>query len=124
LFIWLACYYAWIPLGPLLFRLEEKFPIGRRSWPRSLPVLAAASLPFTYAAFLLTFVLTFVVRKLEQRPFEAPQSFWVMPAIEFWLEQLIFWSVIAATVFLRTMKELGERQREAARLSLEKAQLE
>lgn len=47
-----------------------------------------------------------------------------MPAGEFWLEQLIFWSVIAAAVFLRTTKELGDRQREAARLSLEKAQLE
>ena len=65
LFIWLACYYAWIPLAPLIFRLEEKFPIGRFSWLRSLPVLAAASVPFTYAAFLLTFVLTFVVRKLD-----------------------------------------------------------
>jgi two-component system, LytTR family, sensor kinase len=124
LFVWLACYYAWIPLAPLIFRLEEMFPIGKSSWLRSLPVLALASLPFSYAAFLLTFVLTFVVRRLEHRPFDARHPVWAMPAIEFGLEQLIFWSVIAATVFLRTMKEFGERQREAARLSLEKAQLE
>jgi two-component system LytT family sensor kinase len=122
--IWLACYYAWIPLAPLIFRLEKIFPIGKRSWLRSVPVLAAASLPFTYAAFLLTFVLTSAVRQLQHRPVNTPQSVWAMPGIEFCLEQLIFWSVIAATVFLRTTKELGERQREASRLSLEKAQLE
>jgi two-component system LytT family sensor kinase len=124
LFIWLACYYAWIPFAPLIFGLEKKFPIARSSWLRSLPVLAVASLPFTYAAFQLTFVLTFVVRKLEHRPLDALQPVWAMPVLEFWLEQMIFWSVIAVTVFLRTMKELEDRQRQASRLSLEKAQLE
>jgi len=117
LFIWLACYYSWIPFAPLIFRLERKFPIARSSWLRSLPVLAVASLPFSYAAFQLSFVLTFVVLKLERRPLDGLQPAWAMPVLEFWLEQMIFWSVIAVTVFLRTMKE-------AARLSLEKAQLE
>lgn len=34
LFIWLACYYAWIPLAPLIFRLEKRLRSGKSSWLR------------------------------------------------------------------------------------------
>ncbi len=40
-----ACYYPWIALTPLVFRIEKRFPLGSGSWPRNLGILAVISVP-------------------------------------------------------------------------------
>jgi hypothetical protein len=57
LFGWLGCYYAWLPLTPIVFRLERRFRIG---WPfstKNAAILTLFGLPFSYVACLLAFVI-------------------------------------------------------------------
>lgn len=123
-FAWLACYYAWVPLTPLVFRLERRFPLGAASWRRSVSVLTAASILFSYGAYLLTLALTLVIRTLEHRPFSVARPIWAIPGVEFCIEQFLFWSIVVAAYVLRKFRELRERERETARFAVEKAQLE
>jgi two-component system LytT family sensor kinase len=123
-FVWLACYWTWVPLTPLVFRVSKRFPIGAGSWRASLPVLVAASVLFSYGAYLITVVLALLIRVVEQRPLSAPGSLWAIPGGEFCIEQFLFWSVVTATYVIRKLDQLRERERETALFALEKARLE
>jgi two-component system, LytTR family, sensor kinase len=123
-FAWLACYWVWVPLSALVVRLERKFPIGILSWRGSLPVLAIASVVFSYSAYLFTLALAFLIRAIEHRPSTTPRPVWPIPGGEFCIEEFFFWSVIAAAYVVRKLSQLRERERETALFALEKARLE
>ena len=57
LFGWLACYYAWLPFTPIVFRLEQRFRIGWPFSPKNAAILILFALPFCYLAFLFAFVI-------------------------------------------------------------------
>lgn len=122
--VWLACYYTWIPLTPLVFRVEKTFRVSRPSWLQSASVLAVASVLFSYAACVLSGFSGVVLGKLQNRPIPTLRAIWAPPLGEFCIEQFVFWSVFAAAFFLRKLRELGEQQRETARILIEKARLE
>ena len=124
LFAWVTCSYAWVFLTPLLFRLERRFPLRSRERPWSILVLALASVPACYTAYLVTAVLTLVVRALQGAPYSLGYESLQIPPVEFCIEQFLYWSVIAAGWIIRKLMLLEERQRESARLAFEKTQME
>lgn len=115
---WLACFYPWIVLSPVVFRLENRFPAENV---RNLGILAGASVLFAGAWIATHTALSFA----------APQ--WFGPAggplgdvsaIAF--EISVYAMVVAAAYAWRRLSLLHEREREMARLeaSLREAELE
>jgi two-component system, LytTR family, sensor kinase len=45
-----ACFYSWIALTPIVFRIEKRFPLGAGRWVRNLALLAIISVPFCLLA--------------------------------------------------------------------------
>jgi two-component system, LytTR family, sensor kinase len=121
---WLPCYWAWIPLTPLIFRLEKSFPLFNSSWRKSLPVFVATSVFFSYIAYVMVSPLSIFIHWLEQRALSPLHAGWAMPLGEFCIEQFMFWSVVGAATIIRRLTELQVQQREAAQFALEKADLE
>lgn len=121
----LACtswYFPWAVLTPLVFRLESRFPLGSPGWPRRVGLLAAISVPFCLAASPVMMGLFFVVRYA----FGTPSSF---GNTRFWFAastaaEAMFWCSVAAGYFFRTLFQLREQEHRAARLALEKSELE
>lgn len=116
-------FYPWALLAPLVFRLEAKYPLGGRLWPRHLLVLAAVSIPLCLAAAPAMLGAYVAVRSAFG---ETP---WMPPTPLGWLRELLvaeasFWSCLAAGYFLRTLSELHQQKHRAARLELEKTRLE
>ena len=120
---WLLCYWAWIPLTPLIVHLEARSTTWVRSWPGAVLLMGSASLVFSWAAYHITSFVGVLVRT--GRIWPADRAFtWMLSADEFWIEELMFWGVVAAAYAARKWKELRAREREAARFALEKARLE
>jgi len=117
-------YYPWVFLAKLVFRLEARHRLGPGRWLRSggalilwsLPVCALAA-PLMVAADHLLFTLMGVW------PWPLPNRLhmWFFP---FSSAQLCFWPTVAAGYLIRTLDELNRHQQLAARLAVEKANLE
>jgi two-component sensor histidine kinase len=121
---WLACYYPWLFVTPLLFRVEQKFPLSRAKWPQHVVSLALVGLPLSYLAYVMAIVLDAGVRFTFRRTPLVTDIWWPMPLRELGLEQALFWSTVGASCLIRNLLELSEKERETAQLALEKAQLE
>lgn len=119
---WLSCYYSWLLLTPLLFRVERKFPLGK-SW-LQVAVLAFIGLPTSYFAYELTLFLNAGVELALRATPLLPARWWSFPAREFALEQALYWFTVAAASVIRNVYYLREKERLAAELALEKAELE
>jgi two-component system, LytTR family, sensor kinase len=115
-------YYPWAMLTPLVFRLERRLPLGSPGWPGRLAVLAAISVPFCLVASPLMVALWsapgFV---FGAAPRGARLGFWF---IHFPTAEINFWCSVAGGYFFRTLFQLHEHEKRAARLALEKSQLE
>ena len=120
----LTCYLPWVGLSALVLDAERRFPVGRIGWVRNLAVLAAVSLPVVYAAWILTATFELAVQLLFGRPLQLPALTWIIPGRELLGHQLLYWASVAASWMIRTMLEAREAERRAARLMLEKSQLE
>jgi two-component system LytT family sensor kinase len=121
--LWLACFYPWALLTPVVFGLEKRFPLEPTRLSRNLAVLALASCGLSYLAFALSMVIGTVMQSLLGRHFSIP-GLWPIPAGEFWIHELLCWSTFGAGCVLRRFSQLHEREREADRLALEKSKLE
>src|SRR4051794_26060460 len=124
LFCWLACYYAWLPLTPVVFRLEQKFRIG---WPFSTnnaAILILCALPFCYVAFLLASVISRVIHLLFWHRAGAVIFSWSMPASEICLQFSIYAVTVGSSAFIRHLIDVRQTERQAAQLALEKSNLE
>jgi two-component system LytT family sensor kinase len=123
-FGWLGCYYAWLPLTPIVFRLERRFPIG---WPFSAKhaaILTLFGLPFSYIAFLLAFVFARTIHLLFWHRIGAEIFSWRMPASEIFLQFSVYVVTVAASAFIRYLIGAQQKERQAALLALEKSKLE
>jgi two-component system, LytTR family, sensor kinase len=121
---WLGCYYAWLPLTPLAFRLERRFRIG---WPfsaKNAAILAVFGLPFCYAAFLLAFVIAHTIHLLFWHRGGAEIFSWRMPMSEIALQFSVYAVTVAASAFIRRLIDAQQKERQAALLALEKSNLE
>lgn len=123
LFGWLACYYAWLLLTLPIFMLESRFPLGLGARLRNLPVLILAGLGFACAAYQLNLLfsaaLHFVFPAQPQ-----PHLSWLIPAREYALEYALYGFVVISACIYRNLFDLRQKERLAARLALEKSQLE
>lgn len=119
----IACYYPWAILSPLIFRLERKSPLGNRGWLRNAALLALVSIPICILASPMMLGLDFGVRSLLGGPSWFPNrlGFWFVHVP---VAETLFWCSVAAGYFLRSLSQFHEQEREAARLALEKSQLE
>lgn len=124
LLIWLTCYYSWVFLAPLVFRLERRFPIGRAYWARNLGVLAVAGFGMAYLGYELSNLLSASTSYALRQPVVVSRPFWVIPARELGIHLQLYWSMILAAWVFRNFLRGRERERLTARLALEKARLE
>jgi two-component system LytT family sensor kinase len=124
LFGWLGCYYAWIPLTPIVFRLERSFRIG---WPfsaKNVAILAAFGFPFCYAAFQLAFVFDRTIHFVFWHRSGSEAFTWRIPASEIALQFFVYAVTVAASAFIRYLIDAQQKERQAALLALEKSNLE
>ena len=121
---WMGCYYPWVVLTPLVFRLERRFPLGVAGWLRNLGYLTLASLPLSYFASVAMIALSrsirFVLGALEGNF----SGWWSFSAYEFLIAQALYWCTVLAAYVIRNLIQLHEQEQTAARLALEKSQLE
>jgi two-component system, LytTR family, sensor kinase len=121
---WLSCYLPWGLLSYVVMVLEHRVPLGRRDWPRHALVLAAACMPISYAAAQATTACALAVASVTGRPLLGHVPSWIVPAPDLLGHALLYWSAVAGSAMLRTFLEARENERRAARLLLEKSQLE
>jgi two-component system, LytTR family, sensor kinase len=119
---WLSCYYAWLLLTPLLFRLERRFPLDKR-W-LNVAVLAMIGLPVSYCAYEITLFMNAGVRVVLHSSPISPTRWWPFPAREIGLEQALYWFTVLAACVIRNVAYLREKEHLAAQLAVEKAELE
>ena len=119
----IACFYPWIVLTPIVFRIEARFPLGSGRWVRNLVLLAVFSLPVSLLVSpLMLGSYTSVMSALRAPLRRSPGSYsWFF---EFPVAEGIFWCSVAGGYFVRTVYQLREQERRSAKLALEKAQLE
>jgi two-component system LytT family sensor kinase len=121
---WLTCYYPWLFLTPLIFRLERSFPLGRLRMIRHVAVIAVTSFPLSYFAYELTVFLNAAIQYAFRESLLISKPWWWMPARELALEQALCWFTVGAACVIRNVIELREKERLAAQLALEKSELE
>jgi two-component system, LytTR family, sensor kinase len=117
---WLTCYYPWVLFGPVVFRLEQRFPLDRDRWMRSLPVLFFYGVLLAFAAMKVTLALSMML----ERNFDLHRLLFSIPVDETAIAFLLFWTTAAAGAIIRTIIQLEQQQKVAAELALENAKLE
>ncbi|HEY8548574.1 MAG TPA: sensor histidine kinase [Vicinamibacterales bacterium] len=122
-FRYLGCYLPWGLLSPLVLALERRFPLTRTPRIRHLAILAGLSPVFAYAAWVIAITLELGIDAAFDRPPVVVTSP-IIPAREMLGHQLLYWSSVIAAVLLRMLLEARENERRAAKLMLEKSQLE
>jgi len=122
--IWLTCFYPWIGFGPLVFRLERRYPLETHRWPGNLGWLTAASILFAYLGALSTQVLSLSLYILFREPLDAVSASYTPPLRELAIQFVLFWTTVGGAYVIRSLIQLREREQQAARLALEKSQLE
>ena len=122
-FAYIACFAPWAVLTPLVFRLESRYPLGTAAWPRHLAFLGLWSVPFSVlgsALMLVTAALAWsIVGRFRGLPTDPLLWLRGSPVAE-----VCFWCSAAVGYFVRTVYELRGHERRAARLALQKSQLE
>ncbi len=122
----LAWYLPWGLLSPVVFRLERRYPLGSAGWPGHLSLLLAISVPFCLAAAPVMMGLYAAVRWVLGMP---PSPFGGIGNVGYWFWSFpsaegMFWGSVGGGYFFRTLFQLHQQERRAARLALEKSQLE
>jgi hypothetical protein len=117
---WLTCYYPWVLFGPVVFRLEQRFPLDRNRWMRSLPILFFYGALLAFAAMKISLVLSMML----ERNFDLHRLLFSNPLSETAIAFFLFWTTAAAGAIIRTIIQLEQQQKVAAELALENAKLE
>lgn len=117
---WLSCYYPWIFAAPVVFRLEQRFPLNRESWKRSIPVLLCCGLALSFVVMKITEVLC----TWTGGSFRAQKFLHSIAWGELGFAFVLFCTVTVASAIIRTIISLERQQRIAAELALENARLE
>jgi two-component system, LytTR family, sensor kinase len=121
----MACYLPWAVLTPIVFRIEQRYPLGAARWPRRLAILTALSVPVCMLASPVMFVSFAAVRYLLHAEAWWPRGGFFLFA-EFSFAEALFWSSVAGGYLIRTQFQLREQEQRAAFLEagLNQAQLE
>lgn len=117
---WLTCFYPWIILGPVVFRVERRFPLNRKKWMTSLPVLALVGFILSATAVKMSIALTMLLN-LHNGWHDLVFS---LPMCELLIALFLFRNIAIAGAIIHTIIQLERQQRFAAELALENAKLE
>lgn len=120
---WLACFYPWVFLAPLVFQLEEAFSRSRRHRAR-FPVLALAAVGIAAIAVVLRLLLLVGTRRLLSPPTLTGQSVGTGLVAEFAAQLFLFFLAYVGAYVRRGLIQRSEHERERDRLALEKSELE
>jgi two-component system LytT family sensor kinase len=118
---WMACFYPWAVLTPFIFRIEERFPLTRNAWKRSLGIVVFSSLIFCYLAMAMGGVLNLGIDRAFGRLAPPSGHFWKGDRVVFYFEEFSFWCTFCAAYAIRRFAQFHHQ---ATQLALEKSQLE
>ena len=122
---WLACFYPWVLMGPLVFWLEARFPL---SWSgrglRNFLMLLTIGIPLAFLAFHMRVAMARGFEYSLRFPVEERVALWQICPVEFLYHHIPYWVTIGGSYILRRLGQLRDRERETARLALEKSELE
>jgi|HubBroStandDraft_5_1064220.scaffolds.fasta_scaffold10621_2 two-component system LytT family sensor kinase len=121
---WLMSFYPWVLLSPLIFSMEQRFPLRRSHAWKHFAWLSLASLPLTWLACKFALVMTIALHLVFRQPHATPAPWWTILHCEFLLQQALFWLTVGGACALRNLIEHQEIERRAAQTALEKLQLE
>jgi two-component system, LytTR family, sensor kinase len=121
---WLTCFFPWIAFAPLVFRVERRFPLGAAEWLRNLGWLILASVPFVYGGAVLAQLLYVTVQIVFRESMVVMSHWWRPPKGEMAVQVALYWTTVCGAYVVRTVIQLHQREEQAARLALEKSQLE
>ncbi len=118
---WMACFYPWAILTPFIFRLEERFPLTRNAWQRSLGIGVLSSLILCYLAMSMGGVLNLGIDRAFGKLAPPSSYFSIGNRAVFYFEEFFFWCTFCAACAIRNFARF---HRQATQLALEKSQLE
>ena len=121
---WLTCFYPWIAISPLVFRLEHRRPLGSAGWLKNLGWLVLVSLPIAYVGAVSAQFLYVIVQVSFRELPVAGVPWWHPPVREMAVQFALYWTTVGGAYMVRTLIQLQEREEQAARFALEKSQLE
>ncbi len=122
--MWLTCFYPWGAFSPVVFRLERSYPLGASRWPRNLAILAAFGVPFSFAAAVVTQSLFALLEILFHQAVSLASPWSKVPLREVTVQVVLYWTTVLGAFVIRSLIQLREREQQAAKLALEKSQLE
>lgn len=122
LLTWLTCFYPWIAFGPVVFRIEQRYCVGTHRWSRNVGWLMAAAAPFAFLGAVVTHVLYVALHSLFRQPLSVALPWWDLR--EFGVQVVLYWTTVAGAYVIRSLIQLHDREQQAAKLALEKSQLE
>lgn len=121
---WLSCSYLWTLLTPFVVDLAQKFPLERKTIRRNLLIhLAVCVLLSLFQIMLYAFVRQFLPGGIPSN-LSSWQAFQTLLITTFHENFLIYWALIGLTHATNYYRRFRERERRAAQLELESAQLE
>lgn len=121
---WLACFWPWAFLAPVVFALEKRFPLQPRDWPRNVAVLALASVGLCYVSYLFTATIWLFDAPLFSRARPMLAEFWAIPIGDFLFQEMVYWISVAAGALFRNWIRYQEQENERSQLLLDKSRLE
>ena len=116
----LFCFWPWAFLGPLVFQLEKRFPLGplgpmgKNRWLRNAGILLLAGLGICYLAYLMTALLYLVHALLFSLPKGDPWRIWQAAAPEMFFQVFLYVITVQAAVVFRNWMRLEDQERERA----------
>jgi two-component system, LytTR family, sensor kinase len=121
---WLTCYYPWILLAPLVFRLEHRLPLDGSRRLRNVSYLVAVGLLFSYAASELSQLLAFGLQLAFREPARPLPDWWRPTGADLVLQLGLFATALAIGYLFRKGTHLRQHEKLAVQLSLANSQLE
>ena len=119
-----TCYYLWVPLTPVLFRLERRFPLTKPFSAAHAMFFALLGAPLCWLTSLaalnsLPLLHVFLAR------WTAPAAFTLhIRATEAELQAALYIATLGVSAFVRYLAEMRRKDLHVAQLAVEKAELE
>lgn len=120
----LTCYYPWLLLTPLLFRLERRYPLRGHNSIRHGALLALLALPICYATSLLALGTLPALGIVFMPLFESQPFSWAVRLTELELQLILYSVTVGASAFLRHLEEVRQTESLAAELALQTSELQ
>ena len=123
LLAFLASCYPWLLLTPLVFRLERRYPLNHKEWPRHLLFLGLAGLPLSCLASSIVGALSAAIQHMSSQA-HGSHPWWSISLPQLAFEQALYWLAIGGGYLIRSVSSLHEKDRQSVQLALERAELE